>query len=748
MAPALAADRTIAPTSLPDDAPATRLPRRAPGVAGVPDARRGRALNLDSLAIGAPLTAAFVGVMLAESGSASNGARQSDAAADGISRAAAAPRAEGEPGAVIHDGLPVAAVSGESVIAGAPAAQPAALDPVVAAGAGSAVAALPQGPAGAGGTADGAASEVSAAVGGKAGMAAAASVSVSLFNLDDGQAAATPSPDDGSGETGTIGDYVTGGAGDDVIHGTPGDDHIAGGAGDDVIYGHEGDDTLLGQTGNDQLFGGPGDDLLDGGPGQDLLHGGDGNDDMFGGPGADQLFGDAGDDHLDGGPGNDLLDGGPGVDQLQGGTGNDQLVVDNLHDVALDNVPGPNGGGSDTLQIGEGFSDSLAEVGRPENVTFVFSDNLGAALPVGTEAYTQQVAPGIEHLVLTGTADHDVVGDGNANHITGNDGDNALYGYAGDDLLSGGGGNDWLDGGAGSDRLEGGAGDDILNGGDAADLLYGGDGDDVLSGGLGSDHLYGGGGNDTFVFGLSDTEVDTAFDHEGVNQIRLEGFAGGSVQTAMVGDDLYLSVDNGVVGVLEGYRGHEDAFAGIDLGQGIVPLADLLAPGADTGPAAASDAGATTTAAPPAADDLLGGYLTSASLEGGAGADWLLGTGEADWLSGRDGDDHLQGGAGNDVLEGGAGSDLLEGGAGADRYLFRLDDPGLDTIRDAEGSNVAELKGVAGARLEGAVVGNDLYVVADHALAFKVENFVGHEDAFAGVKTDDGFVPTDDLFSN
>jgi hypothetical protein len=71
----------------------------------------------------------------------------------------------------------------------------------------------------------------------------------------------------------------------------------------------------------------------------------------------------------------------------------------------------------------------------------------------------------------------------------------------------------------------------------------------------------------------------------------------------------------------------------------------------------------------------------------------------------------------------------------------------LDTIRDAEGSNVAELHGFAGARLEGRVVGHDLYVVADNAPLFTVENYVGHEDSFAGVNVDGTFVPTDDLFS-
>ena len=73
----------------------------------------------------------------------------------------------------------------------------------------------------------------------------------------------------------------------------------------------------------------------------------------------------------------------------------------------------------------------------------------------------------------------------------------------------------------------------------------------------------------------------------------------------------------------------------------------------------------------------------------------------------------------------------------------------MDTIRDAEGSNVAELDGFAGARLEGAVVGNDLYVVADHAPLFKVENFVGHEDALRRRRrSTTSFVPTEELFSS
>jgi hypothetical protein len=44
------------------------------------------------------------------------------------------------------------------------------------------------------------------------------------------------------------------------------------------------------------------------------------------------------------------------------------------------------------------------------------------------------------------------------------------------------------------------------------------------------------------------------------------------------------------------------------------------------------------------------------------------------------------------------------------------------------------------------VVGQDLIVVADYALVFKVENYVGNEASFAGVQVDDEFVASEDLF--
>ena len=143
-----------------------------------------------------------------------------------------------------------------------------------------------------------------------------------------------------------------------------------------------------------------------------------------------------------------------------------------------------------------------------------------------------------------------------------------------------------------------------------------------------------------------------------------------------------------------------------------------------------------------------GAYLTSPSQVGGAGADHLVGTSGADWLSGGAGNDHLEGGAGPDMLEGGSGSDLLEGGAGNDRYLFRSGEVGRGHHPRRRGLERRRAPRLRRGRLEGAVVGNDLYVVADQAPIFKVENFVGHENSFAGVDNDGTVVATHDLFSH
>jgi Ca2+-binding RTX toxin-like protein len=687
-------------------------------------ARLAARARIDGLAIGAPVTAAFVGVMLAK------GELGIAGAAGGETIAAAAPRPGlAEAGAdATASAAPVLSAdeSGQGGAGGAAAAG--ALDPVAVAAPGpqAAAAALPGDPVAIPGA--------SVAVAGDgAGGAPGTPIVVNLPNMPAlGVGVGLALAEGGGDQVDPLGGYVAGTSGDDTLYGTEERDTLLGGAGDDVIHGLGGDDWLDGGSGDDLLHGDAGDDTLLGGTGNDSLDGGSGDDLLLGGDGDDQLLGGAGRDELGGGAGSDLLDGGGGIDRMRGGTGDDVLIVDHANDLALEQGWGADGGGQDTLQVGAGFGSGP--------VTFVFGTDLTVSA-AGTASARQQVHSEIENLVLTGTAGHDALGDGRDNSLTGNAGDNALYGFAGDDALLGGAGDDLLDGGLGADRLEGGDGHDILQGDAGDDVLYGGAGDDRLAGGQGEDLLYGGAGNDTYVIGLNDSAVDTVFDHEGSNHIRLEGVATQKVQAAIVGDDLYLVVANNPVAIVSGYVGNEASFAGVDLGAGIIAVEDLLADAATPEEPEADEA----AAEPPV--DLLASFLAQPTLAGSDAVDHLVGTDGADWLSGGAADDALHGGDGADTLEGGFGSDLLQGGAGDDRYLFRSGESGLDTIRDAEGSNSAELVGFTGARLEGVVVGQDLYVVADYAPIFKVENYVGNEPSFAGVKVDETFVPSEELFT-
>lgn len=367
-------------------------------------------------------------------------------------------------------------------------------------------------------------------------------------------------------DLGPIGEEIVGGEDGDVLAGGPDDDLIDGGGGDDTITGGGGDDVLGGGAGDDVIDGQAGDDVLSGGTGDDTLQGG------------------AGQDTLDGGPGHDWLDGGAGDDTMSGGTGDDTAVVDSPADLVFEDPWGADSGGRDTLVVAPDFGAQLERafptLAKGGVATFMIGDAVLGPPPAGAPTFKQQVAPNVENVRLTGSEAHAVVGDGAANTIEGNDAANRLWGGGGDDKIRGGGGDD---------RLFGEEGDDLLLGEEGNDLLVGGPGDDLL---------YGGPGDDVYVIGLAETGVDRIFDREGANRIRLEGADPSRLSTRYEGADLHLSYDDRDVAVVVGHRGHEGAFAGIEID------------------GRSYDPGAFVRVDDPPTDDLLAGFLDADSGTG------------------------------------------------------------------------------------------------------------------------------------
>lgn len=527
-----------------EPAPVRERPRADPTPGGVEPRpttiplRHPRRSRIDSLAIGSPLAAAFVGALIGEFGG-----HVPEAGAAGVEAGATSARSGSTTGeasaagqtstlpeeAYVPDILALQPTSLKS--AGAASYEPAAGSPTSMAAAQATVAEGQLVP------------EASASLSAKAGSESAPSYSYSFGSGGGGgagsglQEASAAFTDAGPGD---IGSYVVGTDGDDLIIGTAADDRLFGEDGDDTIYGREGDDLLDGGAGNDRLFGEEGDDVLLGQTGNDLLDGGPGNDDLFGGEGDDILRGQQGRDELDGGDGNDILDGGPGPDVLEGGPGNDVAYIDDRNDFSLEDLDGV-----DTVVIEEGYWESVRSA--PESagfngleeggVTFRMHDDLDpGALPAGTKPFVQGMH-NVENLTLKGSASHDIVGNESDNRFLGNDGDNRVYGLDGDDILDGRGGDDVIDGG---------------------------NGDDILRGFIGADTLRGRGGDDTYQLSSQNSETVRISDNVGHNRIEFESGVGGAITTREIGGDLFIFAEghDNPVAIVSNYD--PSKFSGID----------------------------------------------------------------------------------------------------------------------------------------------------------------------------------------
>jgi len=448
---------------------------------------------------------------------------------------------------------------------------------------------------------------------------------------------------------------IIGNDGNNVLSGMAGNDSIEGGAGNDTLDGGSGVDLLVGGTGNDTYVvdsaldlivenagegvdtvqasfttalgdnlenltltgtanidggGNAFDNLITGNGGNNRLDGGEGNDTLLGGAGDDTYEIDALDTVVEGAgagidtvragfsytlganvenlilaggdlngtgnafangilgtAGNNVLDGGLGADTLDGGAGNDTYIVDNSADVVVEAA----GNGVDTVLASASY----------------------------------QLSANVEHLVLTGSASINGVGNAGDNTLTGNSGNNLLDGGQGADILVGGAGNDTLVGSEGDDRLDGGVDADLMQGGagndvylvdnagdtvveaagNGTDTVYAsashvlganvenliltgssglqgtgnasdnsmtgtsGDdriagmaGNDILSGGAGNDLLLGGAGADTYLFGLGDGH-DRVVDAEGSGTLAIRGgLTVADLDATQSGNDLVLTI--------------------------------------------------------------------------------------------------------------------------------------------------------------------------------------------------------------
>ena len=176
-----------------------------------------------------------------------------------------------------------------------------------------------------------------------------------------------------------------------------------------------------------------------------------------------------------------------------------------------------------------------------------------------------------------------------------------LFGSVGNDTLTGGSGRDQLFGQAGNDTLAGRGGTDILSGGVDHDTLTGGDADD---------QVYGENGNDQMVWNPGD-DTDLNEGGAGTDTVQVNG-GGGAEQFTTTANGTRVRFD----------RIDPAPFA-IDIGS-----SEKLVVNANGGDDRFSATGNLAA-------------LIQSTVDGGAGADELLGSNGADLLLGGDGADFL-----------------------------------------------------------------------------------------------------------
>lgn len=190
--------------------------------------------------------------------------------------------------------------------------------------------------------------------------------------------------------TGTAGQTIRSGAGNDVICASTGPDRIFAGDGNDIVLAGNGNDTVDAGNGNDTVDSGNGNDRVDAGIGRDIVEGGLGIDSINSGPGADAVRGGLGNDQISGGSGSDILMGGAGDDRIDGGiqpdmfvggTGNDRLTAGTPGDTcasdAADSISGICGTDTTGPELSDVVLPGVVNAGETITITWRVTDASG-----------------------------------------------------------------------------------------------------------------------------------------------------------------------------------------------------------------------------------------------------------------------------------------------------------------------------------------------------------------------------------
>ena len=237
-----------------------------------------------------------------------------------------------------------------------------------------------------------------------------------------------------------------------------------------------------------------------------------------------------------------------------------------------------------------------------------------------------------------------------------------------------------LTAGSGADLLFGQSGNDTLLGRGGPDLLFAGDGNDVLTGGDADDQAFGQRGVDRMIWNPGD-DTDLNEGGEGVDTVQVNG-ANGAEQFTATANGARVRFD----------RVTPAPFS-IDIG-----TSENLVLNANGGNDAVSATGSLAA-------------LIRLTVDGGAGADTLLGSNGADVLIGGDGNDLVHGNQGDDVALLGTGDDtfqwdpgdrddVVEGQAGSDTLTFNGNNASEKVDLSANGERVRLFRDVAAVTID------------------------------------------------